>query len=101
MNKGKILVLGNSGAGKSLKSTQRENPGMKWDEAIDYCIDNFEKDDAKKRIKSYILKLDEMYQKRIKQAATASIVQCTNIFDEELKKGMQEKAKSIIIKSKR
>ena len=80
---------------------KRENPGMKWNEAIDYCIDNFEPEEAKKRIKAYILKLDEMYQKRIRQAAKASILQNTNEFDQELKKGMEEKARGIILKFKR
>jgi len=86
------LVGKNGKALKNKESSTRQN----WEESIDYCIDNFDKDESKKRIKAYILGLDEMYRKRILQAAKASITQNTSNFDSELKKGMKDKASKII-----
>jgi|AntDeeMinimDraft_5_1070356.scaffolds.fasta_scaffold02216_3 hypothetical protein len=81
--------------GKAFKEKE-SSAGQSWEESIDYCIDNFDKDEAKKRIKAYILGMDEMYHKRILQAAKASITQNTSSFDSELKKGMKDRANKII-----
>lgn len=75
-----------------------EDKKLDWEEAIDHCIDNFEPEEAKKRIKAYVNGLQNIFQQRLLQATKASLLNSTDVFEQELKKGVEKKSNLIIAK---